>query len=80
LLVTLAESTSRTDLVGGTSLQHDAGPRLYQVRYPNPDRAIRDQLPEHKRVFEAAFEFEPSEEEQQYLVARNRKLATLHQS
>jgi hypothetical protein len=79
LLVTLAESTSRSDLVGGTHFQHDVGPRLYHVLYPEPGRAIQDQLPEHKRTSEAAFEFEPSESERHYLIARNRRLAAFHQ-
>jgi len=76
-VVTLAESTSRTDLVGGTSFQADVGPRRYQVRYPDPDRAIQDQLPAHKRVSEAAFEFEPSEDERLYLIGRLKRLAGL---
>ncbi len=74
-VVTLAESTSRTDLVGGICFQADVGPRRYQVRYPAPDRAIRDQLPAHKRVSEAWFEFEPSEDERQYLIGRLKRLA-----
>jgi hypothetical protein len=79
LLVTLAESTSRTDLVAGAHVQHDIGPRLYHVLYPDPDRPIPDQVPLHKRTAEAAFEFEPSEWEQQTLIARNIKLAAFHQ-
>jgi hypothetical protein len=80
LLVTLAESTSRTDLVGRTELQRDVGPRLYHLLYPEPEQAIKDQLPEHKRTFEAEYEFEPSESERQYLIARNRRLAAFHQA
>jgi hypothetical protein len=78
--VTLAESTSRTDLVGGTRFTRDVGPRLYQVRYPEPALPIRDQVPLHKRTAEAAYEFEPSEWEQQYLIARNKRLVAFRQT
>ena len=47
---------------------------------PHPDQTIQDQLPSHKRASEAAFEFEPSEWEQQFLIARNRRLAAFHQN
>lgn len=77
LLVTLAESTSITDLVAGSHFLPDVGPRLYHVLYTHPDRPIQDQLPLHKRTSEAAYEFEPSEWEQQFLLARNRKLLAL---
>ena len=77
-VITLAESTSRTDLVAGKWFLADVGPRRYQVRYLAPDRAIQDQLPAHKRVAEAAFEFEPSEDERQYLIGRLKRLAALY--
>ena len=75
---TLAESTSRTDLVGGARFLRDVGPRLYQVRYPEPALPIRDQVPLHKRAAEASYEFEPSAWEQQYSIARNKKLQAFH--
>jgi len=79
LQATIAESTSRTDVVGGAHFLPDVGPRRYHIVYPDPGRAIQDQLPSHKRASEAAFEFEPSEWEQQFLIARNNKLAAFHQ-
>ena len=53
--------------------EKDVGPRLYQVKYPNPEKAIADQIPLVKQMSEETFEPEPKE--RVYILGRLKALA-----
>ena len=70
----LAESTSARDIPKRRAVEEtDVGPRMIQVRYPEPEQPICDQSPVQKGPEER---FTPNSDESSYILGRLRKLAT----
>jgi len=62
VILSLAESTSARDILSGqASEEDDIGPRLLQVKYPEPDNPISEQTPLWKRLSEKEFRAERTE-------------------
>ena len=69
----LAESTSARDIPGGREIEEDdIGPRMIQVRYPEPEQPICDQSPVQTGPEDR---FTPNSDESSYIIGRLRKLA-----
>jgi hypothetical protein len=73
VILDLAESTSARDIpLGQASEEADIGPRLIQVRYPEPNSPISKQTPLRRRLGED--EFRADREERVYSLGRFRAL------
>ena len=68
----LVESTSARDIPKGRGIEeNDIGPRMIQVRYPEPERPIYEQSPVQMGPEER---FTPSSDESSYILGRLKKL------
>jgi len=73
LVLDLAESISARGVPSGLTVEEaDIGPRLIEVRYPEPERPIVEQTPLRRCPGEGAFQ--AAVEEKRYVLARYREL------